>query len=308
MTAREPDANDPLRLPDETEVEALLTRLGLSAADQRAVRAARPDPDDVELRRLLGRCVRQLVRGIGGMGTIDDWPALPAEPGSRERLLYVWVFVAAVPYVRRFHADHGISEEATFDVLRELGAQMDNHRAMFGTAGLHTHGWMTVHFRGALYRIGRLLYERLRLPYAISAGDWTAPAGTYALGVHIPRGPLTPECDDSLRRARGFFRRHFPDEPYELATCTSWVLDDQLASFLATDTNIIRFQRRFRPIVREHDRPADDSTVEAIFRRPWTGIDVVSDLPRTTTLERGIAAHLRAGGHWYFRTGWLPLP
>lgn len=178
---------------------------------------------------------------------------------------------------------------------------------MFGTAGLHTHLWMTVHFRGALYRVGRLLYERLRLPYDIPEAG--VAAGTYALGIHIPPGPLTPEsCDDSLGRARGFFRRHFPDEPYDIATCTSWVLDDQLAGYLSPETNIIRFQSRFRPGDRDGEQPADDATVEAVFRRPWSGLDAVADLPGRTTLERGIGAHLRAGGHWHYRTGWLPLP
>jgi hypothetical protein len=30
-------------------------------------------------------------------------------------------------------------------------------------------------------------------------------------------------------------------------------------------------------------------------------------LPRETTLQRAIVTHLRANGHWYNRTGWLPF-
>lgn len=89
MTAGEPPADDLLRLPGEAETEALLTRLGLSAADRRAVRATRPDPNDVELRGLLARCVRHLIRGLGGLGTLEDWPVPPAALGPRARLLYV---------------------------------------------------------------------------------------------------------------------------------------------------------------------------------------------------------------------------
>lgn len=280
-------------LPGDAAAAQLLERLGLGPADRNAVLAARPDSDDAELARLLRRRVDQLAAGLGGLGQLPDWP----QPPARAPLFYVWVFVAAVPYVRQFHAARGIPESATFDVLRELGSQLDNHRAMYGTAGLSAHHWMTVHFRGAMYRIGRLLYERLRLP-----------DGTFALGIHIPPGRLTPEsCDDSLGRARAFFRRHFPAEPYELATCTSWVLDDQLTRYLEPDTNIIRFQSRFRRAA-PADEPADGATVEAVFRRRWTGLAGVGELPRTTTLERGIADHLSAGGHWYYRTGWLRLP
>lgn len=299
---------DSLRLPD-AELEPLLIRLGLSADDRSEVRATRPTPADPTLYWLWERCAHQLVRGLGGLGTLDAWPTLPDELGARGRLIYVWVFLAAVPHVRAYHAEHGIPEAATFDILRELGSQMDNYRAMYGRAGLTTQAWLTVHFRGALYRLGRLLYERIRLPFAIPEIGPAATEGAYALGIHIPRGRLTPESvDDSLARARDFFGRHFPAEPYEIATCTSWVLDDQLADYLAPDTNILRFQRRFRPIGRESDRPADATTIEAVFRRTWPGVDHADELPQRTTLERGIVARLRAGGHWHYRTGWLRLP
>nr|WP_246001771.1 hypothetical protein [Allorhizocola rhizosphaerae] len=66
--------------------------------------------------------------------------------------------------------------------------------------------------------------------------------------MHIPEccGPLPPAaCDVAFARAAEFFPRHFPDEPYEVAVCMSWLLDPALADHLPAESNIVRFQRRF---------------------------------------------------------------
>lgn len=187
-------------------------------------------------------------------------------------------------------------------LLGTLSAQLANRRELHGEGGLHTQNWMTHHFRGAVYALGRLHFERLVAP----AGDAEGPqAGEPVLGLHIPEGRLTPESvDDALNRAVTFFAEHFPAEPYRYAVCTSWVLDPQLAGYLAADTNIIRFQRRFtlRP-----PGPADDSgtVVEVLFKRPLAELD---QLPRDTTLQRAVVDHIRAGRPWHFRSGWFPLP
>ncbi|MGH3097980.1 MAG: hypothetical protein ACRDMV_18510 [Streptosporangiales bacterium] len=45
--------------------------------------------------------------------------------------------------------------------------------------------------------------------------------------------------------------------------------------------------------------------LEFVFRRTDQPID---QLPQSSTLERAVVAHLRAGRHWRVRTGWLTLP
>jgi hypothetical protein len=128
--------------------------------------------------------------------------------------------------------------------------------------------------------------------------------GDPALGIHIPEsGPLTPEaCADSLAQAGSFFARHFPETPTHLAICTSWLLDPQLARYLAPDSNIIRFQRRFTIVGDGYDGDAD--VLRFVFHRIAPN---VGELPERTTLERAIVAHLRAGKHWRSPTGWLEL-
>lgn len=308
----------PAPLPSGTEVERLMGLLDIAEVDRADVRAARGAvADDPAYRWLFDRCYHQLARSIGGLGEIDGWPTLPETADPAGRCLYVWVFLAAAPLVRDFHAGRGIPEPATWRVLRELGSQMANSRALSGRTGLATHSWMTGHFRGVLYRLGRLLFERQRIWFDAepvageTRSDRSLPRrGDWSLGVHIPGGRLTPEsCDDAFAQARDFFGRHFPDEPYRFATCVSWVLDGQLAAHLDPRTNIMAFQGRFTPLpaAAGQEEPADGETVESIFRRPWPGPVGLDALPRATSLERAIVDHLRAGGHWYYRAGWLTL-
>jgi hypothetical protein len=266
-------------IPTDEQAATLLRRFRVAEIDVHGVLAARP----TDLERL-ERCREELIAGIGGTGLIRGWPE-PPDP-----YFYVWVFLSVVPELTEYHKSRGIPEDATTEILAELGSQMANRRSMYGSGGLHTYEWMTAHFRGVIYRTGRLLFERIT-------------DGEPALGVHIPRGKLTPQlCDESFVAAKEFFATHYPDEPYKYATCTSWVLDPQLEEYLPPDSNIVQFARRFTLEPIGDRRPEDDETVHAIFAKRRT-----ADLPRNTTLERAVLRHLDSGRHWYYRTGRLTL-
>jgi hypothetical protein len=122
--------------------------------------------------------------------------------------------------------------------------------------------------------------------------------------VHIPEArPLDPEgCDDSFAQARSFFPRYFPEHGFRVATCTSWLLDDQLAQYLLPSSNIVRFQRRFHLLPGAVD--GDQDIFWFVYHRGPAAIDSLD--PRST-LERAIVAHVRSGQHWRVRTGWLEL-
>ncbi|MEQ7006752.1 acyltransferase domain-containing protein [Actinopolymorpha sp. B17G11] len=299
---------DPVQLPPPAAAAALFDRLGLASRDIKEAVAARPDRRrQPALWWLLERCHHRLLQRMGRTGDLGPWPSLPEEVGPAGRYLYIWVLLATVPAVGRYHRERGISEETSWETMSALGAQVANHRALFGTGGLHTQEWMTVHFRGLLYALGRLYFERLPIWFdaAGSAGGRLLPQrGDWSLGVHIPEGRLTPEaCEASFARARAFFPRHFPGEDYRYATCVSWILDPQLEEYLSPATNIVQFQRRFTLL--PAGEASDNATVvEFVFRRPLAELD---DLPRGTTLQRAIVDHIRAGRHWKFRTGWFEL-
>lgn len=299
----------PARLPAAAEAAPLLGRLGVADQDAAELLAAWPSPDrSPEAWSLLERCHRRLVGDLGRTAPPEPWPRLPGSFGALGRLFYAYVLLAAVPDVRRWHRRHGIPDEVSWATLADLGRQLGLHRRMHGEAGLEVPTWLWSHFTGALYQLGRLQFCRSRVPWepAVLERLGAGPRhGEPALDLHIPEaGPLAPaECDRSLRWAREFFPRHFPDERYRIVICTSWLLDEQLAGYLRPDSNIVRFQRRFR-LLPGSVAEGDDDVVMFVFRRAAPSLD---ELPQRTSLERAVVGHLRAGRHWQIRAGWLEL-
>jgi len=290
------------RLPDRSYLPAIFERLAIALEDQHEILAGWPSPatDPVTWSRL-ERAYETLVKDLGGFAPLE-LPGPAHEATTQERYFFVYVYLAALADVRRFHVRRGIADEISWATLSDLGRNLTRDRLLFGEGGLRTSGWLTLHFRGAIYQVGRLQFNRMNVRAAHVADAFRD--GEPALGIHIPEsGALTPEaCDDSLARARAFFARHFAETPTRLGICTSWLLDPQLAEYLGPESNILRFQRRFTLLGDGYDSDAD--VLRFVFHRIAPNID---ELPRRTTLERAIVAHLNAGRHWRNRTGWLQL-
>ncbi len=290
------------RLPDRTYLPAVFEHLAISHEDQQEILAAWPSPDsDPETWDALRRAYATLVKDLGGFAPIDlPGPAVETTPVAR--YFFVYVYLAALADVRRFHAQRGIPDEISWATLSDLGRNLKRDRLLLGDGGLRTSGWLTLHFRGAIYQLGRLQFNRMTVRAAHVADAFRE--GDSAIGVHIPEsGPLTPAaCEDSLAQASTFFARYFPETPTRLAICTSWLLDPQLAEYLEPDSNILSFQRRFTLVGEGYEGDAD--VLRFVFHRIAPNID---DLPQRTALERAIVAHLKAGEHWRSRTGWLTL-
>ena len=252
-------------------MEELLRRLGFADDDARELLREDPRPD-----ALLEERRAELVAAIGSDERLEPWPYDPGQPW-----LHAWTLLAALPDTRAYHAARGVADDVSWATLADLGRCTAIDRRLHGTGGLRDSPWLTRHFRGLLYALGRLQFEEDK----------------GVLLVHIPEsGPLDPAaCDDSFAHARHFFSRRE-------ARCTSWLLDPVLAEYLDADSNIVRFQRRFELV--EDGWECDADVVRFVFRRLDAPVD---ELPQRTTLERAVVAHIRSGGHWRCPTGGLSL-
>ncbi|MFF8730716.1 acyltransferase domain-containing protein [Streptomyces sp. NPDC015171] len=300
-------------LPDADDLPELLLDLAVPHEDiNELVARSRRLTGDADARGLLTECVEELLRepaDIGRTPALDDLFA--SAPADLADLFPVYVFVAALPRTRAYHRARGIPDEISRRTLADLGRHITGHRRRYGRAGVQAPRWLVRHFRGELYQLGRLQFERARLgrhtaSMMTAAGLDAAPSAP-CLNLHIAdfRGPLTPSaCDNSLALAREFFARHFPEERPAQALCHSWLLDPQLRRYLPAGSNIVRFQERFR-IARADGEPADTVPVQFVFGDPDLP---VAGLPRRTSVERAVGDHLRAGGHWYIGHGWFPFP
>lgn len=305
------DRLDRVDLPRPDDLAAVLVDLAIPHEDINELIALRSTVlEDPDWRWLLAHGVRGLVRDIGAVGGGIRVPLLPSRLATMGRYFPVFAFVAALPHVRAYHQEHAVPDDISRRTLADLGRHMALYRRRFGTGGLLVPFWIQLHFRGEIYQLGRLQFQRATLGQDTgtaveAAGLKTGPGGP-ELEVHIPdfSGPLTPAaCDASLARAREFFPRHFPTESYQVAGCYSWLLDPQLAEYLPAESNILRFQRRFR-LVEQAAEPHDTVPVGFVFGDPDLAVDT---LPRRTSVERAIGDHLRAGRHWYGGRGWFAL-
>jgi hypothetical protein len=291
-------------LPDAASSRTLLGRLDTPRhAIDEIVGSAPTAATTPEAWWLLERLYHALVR-TDGRESAPPWPAPFPTNDPLTHHFHLYVFIAAVADVVRVHGSREIAEDVTWATLRDVGLQIANYEVRHGRPGFDGAFWVWPHFRSEALTIGRLQYDRRSVP-ADADGSLAAHRGSPALGVHIPAlGPLSPEaCAASLERARKFHAVHFPEAAYEIGICESWLMDEQLASYLPEASNIVRFQQRFR-IDGTWSRPADEDVIRFAFGRLPAHLD---DLPQTTTLERALVTHLRSGGHWYFRRGWLDL-
>jgi len=311
-----PQAGVPL--PRGDQAAALLDRLQVAEPDRSAIIEALPLPErEPDLWWLLERAYHRQLGAIGRpQGATGPWPSLPSELGIQGRCFWVFVFLASVPAIRRWHQERGVADTVSWMTLADLGRHVGLYRRRNGRTGFDGQFWLGLHFRGELFALGRLQF----LPYRLRTGPggplfWYETdaverlgagfrPGDPALSVHIPEaGPLTPAaCEESFRTAKVFFADHFPDLDYRIVTCTSWLLDEQLARYLPPTSNIVRFQRRFELVPGAQD--ADDDVFRFVFGKVP---DSINDVTPRTALESAILRHLRAGAHWHMRTGWLTL-
>lgn len=299
---------DGLRVPEDAE--ALIEYCGVSAPDREQMLAALPDPDnDSEwwtiASALAGEVERDMGLALPSTG-FRGWPAVPQDASAVGLFANAWALLANLPRLLELHAERGVPDSVTRATVSALGGVMGTHRHVFGRAGV---GLMPLwgpplRFRGADYEIGRHDFTRAHL----GLGDGVSG---HVLMIHIPpSGPLdAQESEESVAAAVESFKRWYPEEPVHAFVCHSWLLDPQLAEYLRPDSNIIRFQRRFDllPLLPPEDPTEGDRELMRLgLHLPVPeGAPDLDSIPQDTSLQRAFVSHLRAGRHWYGRTGML---
>lgn len=296
---------------------ARLALLGVSQEDAADVLATLPEPGGASW-WCLEREVHRLAATMGDPDAYRGrWPSFEgAEHSLSLRCHFAHVAIATMPFTLAYLSRLGIPSGIASASLADVARHMAIHRRMHGCTGIEAAWWVTLCLRGEIVDLGRLQFNRFTLGIGDETPLWypgevaeeMGPGfrrGDPCLGIHIPEGePLDPQLvEESLGRAASYFAEYYPVARRRVATCLSWLLDDQLADYLPEGSNIVQFQRRFELVPGWYG--GDDNIVQFVFRQP---ADVsIDSLPQTTVLERAVVAHLRSGRHWRIRTGWLDL-
>jgi hypothetical protein len=135
------------------------------------VRAARRACGDEALCALLWHAQAKLLGKSGGPG-LAQWPALDAVLGGDAGLFYVLAVLAGYPQARDLHRARAVPAEVVADTMSDVLLHMDRyrrHRGEYGLTGQIAGGWLTHHFRGKIFRLGRLQFMHRAYPTALTA-------------------------------------------------------------------------------------------------------------------------------------------
>ncbi|QSB04267.1 acyltransferase domain-containing protein [Natronoglycomyces albus] len=290
-------------LPTAANLRAILLDFcDASHEDARSVAAARPEPGS-DLWWVASLCYQDLLCDMGGTGLLR-WPVPPRHLGPTGALVTLYPILAAIPLMRDWHAERGITEAQSKLVCADIGEKLRFNRRLFGMPSLDVAFWFSTHVRGSLYQLGRLQFDVHR------------GMGGFRLGIHIRAegGPFTKEaCEESVAQAREFFPARFPqwfgpDQPVKL-NCTTWMLDPQLADWLPPESNVVRFGDFFRLTAPSAD--AQRNAVKDIWRFVYATVDgenptPVARLPRDSRMRKRLAEAMDSGVRFQVRTGlWI---
>ena len=178
--------------------------------------------------------------------------------GKRNLLSYLYF----CHKLEKKYAEKGIPEQILLDTAQDIVVWTNTWSDVKGELYLGETGWLKLHMSGGLFRLGRLQFCLETAGHDIP--EKGIVAGEPTIGMHIPAiGAMKPEaCEESLRRAREFFPKYFPEVDFRFFTCHSWLLDSKLEELLPYESNILSFQRLF-------DRISEDDSyalLRYIFR------------------------------------------
>lgn len=300
---------------DQARIVSKLAQCGVSIDDASEVAHALGDfRGNRELVDALASIDTWLAENLGSI--TPDFPIWDDlfDHGPAGRFFYLYAAALGIERVERYFDEIGLDEEIAKSTFSIVAKHIAIYERKWHELGTDAGWWLLLMLRGVLIQCGSLQYHRIQLGISnLAPSPWigeeerkekSAPfqLGSEAFGLHIPQGTdLAPVAiEKSLALAEKIFDVIWPSPLERLFTLQSWLLDPQLGTFLDPSSNIMQFQGRFELL---DGAPEDDADIlEFVFRSPGTPR---SELPRTTSLERGVLELLDAGGHWHATAGWL---
>ena len=209
-----------------------------------------PAEMDEEFYALCERC--DIPEGL----TIDD-VQITGEQGE-ELGLQTLYFVEAMhdEYVKR-----GIDEELFKEMVKTVRGRLIGAYNRTGTFAIGDLTWQKLLLKGRMFKIGILQFDLKPSPADVPSKG--VKKGDNIVGIHVPGGqPLIYErCVQSIKDAKAFVAKHFPDFDYGYMTIMTWLLNPHMADLLGPNSNILKFATLFE-VVSIHE---SDNIIRFVF-------------------------------------------
>lgn len=203
-----------------------------------------------------------------------DFPICNRKPFTR-LIVITYLLTKAYPEYATLNVKH----EIIVDTFRDVSLLANLYYKETGKIGLSKDNvkWLRHIMNKQIFKIGCLQFQKFKMiyleeeivgfSYFIFSNEQKSrlPAGTPVINCHIQYGAnLSPELvDKSLREARIFFNKTFPDEEFKAFLCYSWLLYPAMLENLSDDSNIKRFSQNFTIIGSIND---SDQAMQNLFR------------------------------------------
>ena len=144
--------------------------------------------------------------------------------------------------------EKGVPFEIVVETLKDIVVWAKTWSNLKGELYLGELNWLNYHLSGRLFRLGRLQFAFGSAEEDIE--KYSVKKGELVVEVHIPEGGklLIEDCKRSLDLAREFFAKYFPEKPFKVFTCSSWLLDKTLEKYLAPSSNVLNFAILFERV------------------------------------------------------------
>ena len=196
-----------------------------------------PTEMDEEFEALCKRC--DIPDGL----TIDDVDITGAQ--GEELGLQTLYFVEAMheEYVKR-----GIDEALFDEMVNTVRCRLKSAYQKTGTFAIGDLTWQKLLIKGRMFKIGILQFDLKPSPADVPSLG--VKKGDNIVGIHVPGGqPLVYEkCVESIKNAKAFIARHFPEFEYGYMTINTWLLNPHMADLLGPNSNILKFQTLFETV------------------------------------------------------------
>ncbi len=196
------------------------------------------------------------------------------------------------------YVDKGVGDDVFYGSLSDIVRWTAEWSHINGHLCLGELHWLRRIFEMRLFRLGRL--EFCLADAWFNAPEKGVRAGQKVIEIHIPPGsPLgTDECRDSVRIAKQFFKKFFPEYTGAPFVCSSWLLDPGLADFLPPGSNILAFAGLFELVGKE----PSDGILRFVFRTDATRLNV-AQMPPCSSFAAAVKKAVVNGATFFAGTG-----
>lgn len=246
---------------------------------------------DEKFAKLYLESLMEFKKGDAAFG--EHLPKFAEEVGLSQEELNFYLYVRISKLALEEYRERGIDEKIFYDsISTDFVPSCKAYCKKYGVYGIAktARRWIGLVFAGKIFNLGSLRFQIAPSRYDAEIDGVSIKKGEPCISVHISRekGLDEERCEASYAEAREFFAKHFGMKP-PVFFCYSWLMQPWLVDVVGEDSNIAKFQKKYRNIDFVED-PGD--VLMWVFPEKCERIE---DYPEDTKIQRATKERMLRG-------------